>query len=129
MLIADKEKGVCLAGVFGGENSEIDDNTKNIALEAAYFTPASNRKSARSVGYRSEACARFERGIDIEAIKPALMRAMQLMVELADAEIEGVVEAGRNELEPIEITLRYAQIKRMLGCEIAPQNAFLYLKN
>lgn len=128
VLIADKEKGVCLAGVFGGENSEIDDNTKNIALEAAYFTPASNRKSARSVGYRSEACARFERGIDIEAIKPALMRAMQLMVELADAEIEGVVEAGRNELEPIEITLRYAQIKRMLGCEIAPQKCVSILE-
>lgn len=118
VLIADETKGVCLAGVFGGENSEIDDNTKNIALEAAYFTPASNRKSARSVGYRSEACARFERGVDIEAIKPALMRAMQLLVELADAEVEGVVEAGKNELEPIEITLRYAQIKRILGCEI-----------
>ena len=118
VLIADETKGVCLAGVFGGENSEIDDNTKNIALEAAYFTPASNRKSARSVGYRSEACARFERGVDIEAIKPALMRAMQLLVDLADAEVEGVVEAGKNELEPIEITLRYAQIKRILGCEI-----------
>ena len=71
VLIATKECGVCLGGVFGGENSEIDDNTKNIALEAAYFTPVSNRKSARSVGYRSEACARFERGVDIEAIKPA----------------------------------------------------------
>ncbi len=118
VLIADETKGVCLAGVFGGENSEIDDNTKNIALEAAYFTPASNRKSARSVGYRSEACARFERGVDIEAIKPALMRAMQLLVELADAEVEGVVEVGKNELEPIEITLRYSQIKRILGCEI-----------
>lgn len=128
VLIADKEKGVCLAGVFGGENSEIDDNTKNIALEAAYFTPASNRKSARSVGYRSEACARFERGIDIEAIKPALMRAMQLLVELADAEIEGVVEAGRNELEPLEITLRYAQIKRILGCEITPQKCVSILE-
>ena len=100
VLIATKTEGVCLAGVFGGANSEIDDNTKNIALEAAYFTPASNRKSARSVGYRSEACARFERGVDIGAIKPALMRAMQLLVELADAKIEGVVQAGKNELEP-----------------------------
>ncbi len=128
VLIADQEKGVCLAGVFGGENSEIDDNTKNIALEAAYFTPASNRKSARSVGYRSEACARFERGIDIEAIRPALMRAMQLLVELADAEIEGVVEAGENKLEPIEITLRYAQIKRILGCEIEPEKCISILE-
>ena len=128
VLIADKSKGVCLAGVFGGENSEIDDNTKNIALEAAYFPPASNRKSARSVGYRSEACARFERGVDIEAIRPALMRAMQLLVELADAEIDGVVETGENKLEPIEITLRYAQIKRILGCEISPDKCISILE-
>ena len=128
VLIADKSKGVCLAGVFGGENSEIDDNTKNIALEAAYFPPASNRKSARSVGYRSEACARFERGVDIEAIRPALMRAMQLLVELADAEIDGVVETGKNKLEPIEITLRYAQIKRILGCEISPDKCISILE-
>ena len=129
VLIADKTKGVCLAGVFGGQNSEIDDNTKNIALEAAYFTPQSNRKSSRSVGYKSEACSRFERGIDIEAIKPALMRAMQLMVELADAKIEGVVEAGNNKLEPIDITLRYAQIKRILGCEIAHEKCITILEN
>ena len=128
VLIADKSKGVCLAGVFGGENSEIDDNTKNIALEAAYFPPASNRKSARSVGYRSEACARFERGVDIEAIRPALMRAMQLLVELADAEIDGVVETGKNKLEPIEITLRYAQIKRILGCEISSDKCISILE-
>ena len=128
VLIADKSKGVCLAGVFGGENSEIDDNTKNIALEAAYFPPASNRKSARSVGYRSEACARFERGVDIEAIRPALMRAMQLLVELADAEIDGVVETGENKLEPIEITLRYAQIKRILGCEISSDKCISILE-
>ena len=128
VLIADQTKGVCIAGVFGGENSEIDDNTKNIALEAAYFTPATNRKSSRSVGYRSEACARFERGVDIEAIKPALLRAMQLMVELADAKITGVVEAGENKLEPTEITLRYAQIKRILGCEIAPERCIAILE-
>lgn len=120
VLIATKKEGVCLAGVFGGANSGIDDNTTSIALEAAYFTPTSNRKSARSVGYRSDACARFERGVDIEAIKPALMRAMQLLVELADAKIEGVVEAGKNKLETIEITLRYAQIKRVLGVDISP---------
>ncbi|MDD3237861.1 MAG: phenylalanine--tRNA ligase subunit beta [Candidatus Gastranaerophilales bacterium] len=121
VLIADKDKGVCVGGVFGGENSEIDDNSKNIVLESAYFTPASNRKSARSIGYRSEACARFERGVDIESVKPALLRAMQLMVELADAKVDGIVETGKNELEPIEITLRFNQIKRILGCEIEPK--------
>ena len=121
VLIATEKEGVCLGGVFGGANSEIDDNTKAIALEAAYFTPATNRKSARSAGYRSEASARFERGVDIEAVKPALMRAIQLMIELADAKVEGVVETGNNKLEPIEITLRYPQIKRILGVEIAPE--------
>lgn len=129
VLIATKDKGVCLGGVFGGANSEIDDNTTSIALEAAYFTPATNRKSARSAGYRSEASARFERGIDIEAVKPALMRAMQLLVEYADAEVIGVVEDGENKLEPIEITLRYAQIKRILGCEIAPERCINILEN
>lgn len=129
VLIASKDEGVCLAGVFGGANSEIDDNTTNIALEAAYFTPQSNRKSSRSVGYKSEACSRFERGIDIEAIKPALMRAMQLLVELADAKIDGVVETGENKLDRIEITLRYAQIKRILGCEIAPEKCISILEN
>ena len=128
VLIDDGKKGVCLAGVFGGENSEIDDNSKNIALEAAYFPPATTRRSARSVGYRSEASARYERGVDIEAIHPALMRAMQLLVELADAEIEGVVETGKNKLEPIEITLRYAQIKRILGCEITPDKCISILE-
>ena len=118
VLIATKDKGVCLAGVFGGENSEIDNNTTSMVLEAAYFTPVSNRKSSRSVGYRSEASARFERGIDIEAVKPALMRAMQLLVQYADAEVIGVVEDGVNKLEPLEITLRYPQIKRILGCDI-----------
>ena len=118
VLIATENEGVCLAGVFGGENSEIDDNTTSVALEAAYFTPVSNRKSSRSVGYRSEASARFERGIDIESVKPALMRAMQLLTQYADAKVIGIVEDGENVLPPLEITLRFAQIKRILGCEI-----------
>ena len=129
VLIATKDKGVCLGGVFGGANSEIDDNTTSLALEAAYFTPATNRKSARSAGYRSEASARFERGIDIEAVKPALMRAIQLLVEYADAEVIGVVEDGENKLEPLEITLRYPQIKRILGCEIASDRCDNILEN
>ena len=129
VLIATEKEGVCLGGVFGGANSEIDDNTKSLALEAAYFTPVTNRKSARSVGYRSEASARFERGIDIEAVKPALMRAMQLLVEYADAEVIGVVEDGKNELDELDITLRYNQIKRILGCEIAPDRCDTILEN
>lgn len=129
VLIATEKEGVCLGGVFGGENSEIDNDTTAIALEAAYFTPVSNRKSSRSAGYRSDASARFERGIDIEAVKPALMRAMQLLIEHADAEVIGVVEDGENKLEPLEITLRYPQVKRMLGCEISADRCDNILEN
>lgn len=129
VLIATEKEGVCLGGVLGGANSEIDDNTTSLALEAAYFTPVSNRKSSRSAGYRSEASARFERGIDIEAVKPALMRAMQLLVEYADAEVIGMVEDGENKLETIDITLRYPQVKRILGCEISAERCDNILEN
>ncbi len=118
VLIATREKGVCIAGVFGGNNSEVDDSTKNIALEAAYFTPHTNRKSARSVGYRSEASARFERGIDLAMVKPALLRALDLITKYADGKLETIVETGVNELEALEITLRNSEILRILGIEI-----------
>ena len=129
VLIATKEHPVCLGGVFGGNNSEIDDNTKNIALEGAYFYPATTRRSGRSVGYRSDASARFERGIDIEAVKPGLLRAVELLEKYADAKFEGLVETGVNVLEPIDITLRYAQIKRLLGCEIESEKCLTILEN
>lgn len=129
VLIATKEKAVCVGGVFGSANSEVDDNTKNIALEAAYFTPAQNRRSARSIGYRSEASARFERGVDIEMVKPALMRAMQLLVELAEAKVDGIVETGDNKLPEMDITLRFAQIKRILGSEIPAPKCIEILEN
>ena len=129
VLIATKEAPVCLGGVFGGNNSEVNDNTRNIALEGAYFYPATTRKSGRSVGYRSDASARFERGVDIEAVKPGLLRAVELLEEYADAKFEGLVETGINVLEPIEITLRYAQIKRLLGCEIEAEKCLSILEN
>lgn len=129
VLIATKEKAVCVGGVFGGANSEVDNNTKNIALEAAYFTPAQNRRSARSIGYRSEASARYERGVDIEMVKPALMRALQLLVELAEAKVDGIVETGNNKLPEKDITLRFAQIKRILGSEIPAEKCIEILGN
>lgn len=129
VVIATKEKSVCIAGVFGSANSEIDDNTKNIVLESAYFTPASNRRSSRSVGYRSEACARFERGVDMEAVKPALLRAMQLLVDFADAKVTGITETGVNKLPETDITLRFNQIKRILGCEIPADKCIEILGN
>jgi len=128
ILISKEKEGVCAGGVFGGANSEIDDNTKNIALEAAYFVPSAIRKSARSIGYRSDASARFEHGVDIEAIKPGLMRAMQLLNEHASAQVEGNVETGSNKIEPIEITLRFARVNKLLGCSIEPSRCVTILE-
>lgn len=129
VLIADREKGVALAGVMGGNNSEIDDNTINIALESAYFTPATNRRSSRSVGHRTDACARFERGVDIENVKPALMRAIGLLIELADAKVIGIAETGNDKLPDMPITLRFSEIKRILGIEIEQEKCIEILGN
>ena len=129
VLIATKKEAVCAGGVFGGANSEIDENSKNIALEAAYFVPSAIRKSARSIGYRSEAAARFERGIDIESVKPALMRAIQLLTEYADAKVEDIVETGNNKMADIDITLRFQQVERILGCKIEPEKCIEIITN
>lgn len=123
VLIATKESPVCVGGVFGGLNSGIDDNSKNIVLESAYFPPACNRKSARSIGYRSEASARFERGVDLDKTKPALYRAIDLLVELADAKVVGIAETGNNTLEECKVPLRFSQINKVMGAEINPDVA------
>jgi len=128
VVIATEKEAVCLGGVFGGHNSEIDENSKNLALEAAYFTAQSNRKSSRSVGYKSDACSRFERGIDIKAVHKGLMRAVELLIKYADAKFEGYVETGDDKPEPITITLRFPQIKRILGCDIESGKALTILE-
>jgi phenylalanyl-tRNA synthetase beta chain len=128
VVIATENEPVCLGGVFGGHNSEIDENSKNLALEAAYFTAQSNRKSSRSVGYKSDACSRFERGIDIKAVHKGLMRAIELLIKYADAKFEGYVETGDDKPEPITITLRFPQIKRILGCDIETDKALTILE-
>ena len=128
VVISTEKEAVCLGGVFGGNNSEIDENSKNLALEAAYFTAQSNRKSSRSVGYKSDACSRFERGIDIKAVHKGLMRAVELLVKYADAKFEGYVETGNDKPEPITITLRFPQMKRILGCDIDSNKALTILE-
>ncbi len=129
VVIASKDCPVCIAGVFGGLNSEIDSNTKNIALEAAYFTSHTNRKSAHSVGYRSEASSRYERGVDIEMVLPALYRSIELLQKYADAEFIGIAKCGNDKLDPIDITLRNSEIKRILGVEIEQVRCVEILEN
>lgn len=129
VVIATKDEPVCLGGVFGGFNSEIDNNTKNIALEAAYFTPHTNRKSSRSVGYRSDASSRYERGVDIEMITPALYRSIELLQKYADAEFVGVSKTGLDKLPERQITLKSSEFKRIMGCEISLERSIEILEN
>ena len=129
VVIATKEKPVCAAGVFGGLNSEIDDNTTNIALEAAYFTSHTNRKSARSIGYHSDASSRYERGIDIEMVTPAMYRSIELLQKYADAEFCGTIATGNNKASDIEVVLRNSEIKRIVGIEIQQERCIEILQN
>lgn len=129
VIISTNKEPVGLAGIMGGFKSEVDNNTKNIALESAYFTPAANRKSSRSVGLHTEACARFERSIDIEYVKTALIRAVELMLELADAKFYGVSEIGNDKLPDHEITLRFSQINKILGIDIENVTCIQILEN
>lgn len=98
LVIADKNKAVALAGVMGGENSEITDNTATVVFESATFHPGNVRVSAKKLGMRTESSARFEKGLDSENTMPALDRACEL-VELLDA---GVVVDGTIDVYPVK---------------------------
>ncbi|MDG1159136.1 MAG: phenylalanine--tRNA ligase subunit beta [Flavobacteriales bacterium] len=87
LMICDDAGGLCLAGVFGGLNSGVTENTKNIFLESAYFNPVKVRKTARRHGLNTDSSFRFERGVDPELAEKALLRAANLMVELAGAKL------------------------------------------
>ncbi|HNT43020.1 MAG TPA: phenylalanine--tRNA ligase subunit beta, partial [Syntrophorhabdaceae bacterium] len=87
ILICDGSGPVAVAGIMGGENSEITDTTRNMALEAAYFNPYSIRATARRLGIRSEASLRFEKGIDIDNVGYAAERAMYLMHKLGGGQV------------------------------------------
>ncbi|NEQ49078.1 MAG: phenylalanine--tRNA ligase subunit beta [Leptolyngbya sp. SIO3F4] len=109
---------VALAGVMGGEDSEVHNNTKNVFLEAAFFDAAAIRRSARSQGLRTEASARYERGVNPAELELAASRAIQLMVELADAKVihqqDERTEIGK--ITPTRtVNLRLARVRNILG--------------
>ena len=83
LVIADGEKAVALAGVMGGQNSEVKESTKDILLESAFFKPAPIRKASKALNLASESSYRFERGTDVEGIVYAQNRAAKLLSEIA----------------------------------------------
>ncbi|ABB16138.1 phenylalanine--tRNA ligase subunit beta [Carboxydothermus hydrogenoformans] len=89
LVIADREKPIAVAGIMGGQNTEVDDDTKTVFIEAAWFNPVSVRKTARKLGLRTDASQRFEKNVDIEGIKRALIKAALMICELAGGTIQG----------------------------------------
>ena len=120
LVIADEERSVAIAGVMGGANSEVTEQTTSILLEAANFSPASIHYTGRALFLPSEACMRFERGIRPELTLPALKRATQLITQLAGGEAtRGVVDVYPGKLDREPILLSTEEVKRLLGIEFS----------
>lgn len=119
IVITDGKNAVCVAGVMGGLSTEVDDNTVNIVLEAAYFDPLSIRRTSTKIGLKSESSTRFERKIDYERVERALDYAAQLMQELAGAEIyDGVARDVKVNIEPKYVSITTEKINKVLGTSL-----------
>jgi len=129
LVIADEEKAVALAGVMGGLNTEINDNTKDVLIESAYFEPRSIRATSKKLGLSTDSSYRFERGADVEICDEASRRAAQLILETAGGSLAaGAVDARSIIVEPATITLRFARTREILGIEIPPADQVETLK-
>jgi phenylalanyl-tRNA synthetase beta chain len=130
LLICDAKRSVAVAGVMGGQNTEVSGSTKNILLESAYFNPTSINKTSKHLKIRSEASMRFERGIDFNNVGTALDRAAQLMMQLSEGKIAkgkiDIVEAHRN--TPVPIKFRFNRINQILGIDVPRDSVISILK-
>jgi phenylalanyl-tRNA synthetase beta chain len=128
LLIADETKGIALAGVMGGANTEINNSTLDVLIESAYFSPVNIRRTSKQLGLRSESSYRFERGADLNICDWASQRAAQLILETAGGQLaEGVVDVCPKPAEPKQIALHFSKSKDLLGIGIshAEQIGFL----
>ncbi|MEX2148070.1 MAG: phenylalanine--tRNA ligase subunit beta [Candidatus Rokuibacteriota bacterium] len=116
LLIADPQRGIGLAGVMGGENTEVSAATTRVLLESAYFHPASIRRTSRALNLPSDAAYRFERGADIEGLLDASARAAQLIAATAGALVApGVVDVYPHPRPRPRVRLRMARVQRLIG--------------
>ena len=119
MVIANEDGPMCIAGVFGGEDSGVSDNTVNVFIEGAYFDPVSIRKTAKSQQLSTDASFRFERGADPEAALYAAKRAALLIQEVAGGKVIGSLrEVYPQRIERAQIELDYARIEHFIGKKI-----------
>lgn len=122
LMICDAEKPMCIAGVFGGLDSGISENTKNVFLESACFSPVSVRKSAKRHNLHTDAAFHFERGCDPSQTVYVLKRAAMLIKEVAGGEISSdVVDIYPQPVEKKQIKLEFSYLNRIVG-KVIPQN-------
>jgi phenylalanyl-tRNA synthetase beta chain len=121
LVVADAVRAVALAGIIGGSETEIGPGTTRVTLEAAYWKPAAIGQTARRLGTRTEASARFERGMDPEALLPAQRRAAQLLREWCGGRARGgIVDLDRRRRAVRRIRLRPKRVQTVLGVDVPP---------
>ena len=124
LVIADASRAVAVAGVMGGEETEISVETRDVLIESAYFNPASVRRTSRVLGLRTEASNRFERGADYEGVLRAQARCVALITELAGGSAtEDSIDVYPKRLEPSLASLRPERVKALTGLEVSPEES------
>ena len=122
LMIANTVKPMCLAGVFGGEESGVTESTTDIFLESAYFNPVSIRKSSKRHGLKTDASFRYERGADPLVVENAAKRAALLILELAGGKIEGrMQEFYPEKIEKKVVELDYSRIENFVGKKLGAE--------
>ena len=120
LVICDKHKPVCVAGVMGGENSEVRETSDAILFECATFDGPCVRLAAKKLGLRTEASSRYEKGLDVNNVIPALNRACELVEMLGVGEVvDGTIDVVNCEYKPTKIELRPDKINAFLGTDIS----------
>ncbi|MGI6065530.1 MAG: phenylalanine--tRNA ligase subunit beta [Bacillota bacterium] len=129
LLICDGEKPVAVAGVMGGLDTEVTENTENILIEAARFHPVSIRRTSRMLGLRSESSLRFEKGLDVFNVKNACDRAAQLLAELCGGQVvQGVIDTFNQVAELTKVQLHTARVNQILGTSLTAEEVASFLK-
>ena len=129
LVIADETRPVGLAGVMGGENSEIKEDTVDVVFESANFDGTSIRKTALALGMRTDASGKFEKNIDPMLTLPAVNRACELVELLGAGEVlDGVIDVLNHIPEPVELPLEPERINRLLGTDIPEADMIAYLR-
>ncbi|MBD1380063.1 phenylalanine--tRNA ligase subunit beta [Metabacillus arenae] len=123
LVITNGREPVAIAGVMGGENSEVQKDTTTVLLESAYFDGKSIRRASKDHGLRSEASTRFEKGVDPDRVKAAAERAVHLMELYAGGEVlQGTVEFDQLQVKPVTIQITAQKINQVLGMHISSEN-------